>query len=185
MKLIVGLGNPGKEYEGTRHNIGFFIVEEIKNQILNSKHETLNNDQNSKFKYENKFQAEVCKIGEVLFAKPQTFMNRSGQAVQAIAHYYVIQAEDIYVIHDDLDIELGSYKIVQAKGPKIHNGLNSIEQALGTKGFWRVRVGVDSRTPEERAVWRGRDYVLAKFTQEENATLNQVVSEICDQLQTI
>lgn len=171
MKLIVGLGNPGPEYVGSRHNVGFAMVDGIAKQfsIFN-------------FQFSKKFNADVVKHDDLILAKPQTFMNRSGQAVQALVHFYNIKPQDIFVIHDDLDIELGSFKIVQAKGPKIHNGLNSIEQSLGTKDFWRVRVGVDSRTPEERAVWRGRDYVLSRFPQTQQAKLAQVVATICQEL---
>lgn len=172
MKLIVGLGNPGQEYIGTRHNVGFFVLEAVSHKLQAT----------SKFKNQSKFQAEVCKLGDVLLAKPQTFMNKSGQAVQKLAAYYSLLTTDIYVIHDDLDIVLGEYKIVLAKGPKVHNGLNSIEQSLGTKDFWRVRVGVDSRTPEERSHWAGRDYVLSRFSSGEQIVLDRVAEGICQKL---
>lgn len=171
MKLVVGLGNPGSEYVGSRHNVGFAVVDGIakKFSILN-------------FQFSKKFNADIVKFDDIILTKPQTFMNRSGHAVQAIVRYYGIKFDEIYLVHDDLDIILGEYKLVLGKGPKIHNGINSVEQALGTKDFWRVRVGVDSRTPEERAVWRGRDYVLARFTSTEQAQLAKVIDTICHDL---
>lgn len=176
MKLVVGLGNPGATYQRTRHNVGFDVVEEICKATSHKLQAT------SHFKNQPKFQAEVCKVGDVIFAKPQTFMNKSGLAVQKIASYYDIDTQDIYVIHDDLDIALGSFKIVRAKGPKIHNGVNSIEQILRTKNFWRVRVGVDSRTAKQREEWIGRRYVLAGFNVQDQLVFDQVTSQIVRQM---
>src|SRR6185369_4075580 len=117
MRLFVGLGNPGKKYEKTRHNVGWLVLDSL--QIPNTK-----------FEVQKQFNAEVLKIGETILAKPQTFMNDSGVAVSAIVNFYKIEPDNIYVIHDDLDIKLGEYKIQKGKGPKQHNGILSIEEKL-------------------------------------------------------
>jgi PTH1 family peptidyl-tRNA hydrolase len=170
MKIIVGLGNPGKEYENTRHNIGFRVVDELlrKFQMPNVKFQT-----NAKFK------AQIFQANNLLFVKPNTFMNKSGEAVRKIADFYKIKAEDTWVIHDDLDITIGDYKVNFGKGPKVHNGVESVEKNLGTKEFWRVRVGTDNRT--DRAM-PGEAYVLQAFTEIEmpiiNATIEKIVADL-------
>ncbi len=124
MKLIVGLGNPGEKYKNNRHNIGFWVVDELALRQAQGKN--------------------------MVLLKPQTFMNRSGVEVKKLVKKYPLDKNELYVIHDDLDIELGKYKISFAKGPKVHNGLQSIYQQLGTKNFWHVRVGIDNRAPHSR-----------------------------------
>lgn len=160
MKIVVGLGNPGDKYRNNRHNVGFMIIDRIK-----------------------EFDGEVLKIGEVVLVKPQTFMNRSGEAIGKIVNFYKVAVDDLIVIHDDLDIKLGEYKIQKGVGPKVHNGLTSIEEHLGKKDFWRVRVGIDNR-PMANGEWRmaGEDYVLADFTSEEKAVLDRMIKIIVDQL---
>ncbi len=114
--------------------------------------------------WESKFGTEIAKMGENLLVKPQLFMNQSGQVVAQIARFYKVDLANLWIIHDDLDIHLGEYKIQLGVGPKVHNGLSSIELALGNKNFWRVRLGIDNREPPRRA---GEDYVLADFLPEE------------------
>src|SRR3989338_3962417 len=150
MKVIVGLGNPGQEYENTRHSVCFVVLDKL----------------GTGFRYEKKFNSEVAKTDSILLIKPQTFMNNSGEAVQKIVNFYKIDLQDLYVIHDDLDIRLGEYKIQFGKGPKVHNGVSSIEQALGTKDFWRVRIGIDNKD------------VLGKFLPEEKGIIEGVIDEI-------
>src|SRR3989344_6634814 len=121
MKLIIGLGNPGEKYANTRHNVGWLVLDNLKRAISESKflisHAKRdpalqgNQIQNTDFKIEKKFNAEILRIGDVLLAKPQTFMNESGMAVASLYTFYKIQNTDLYVIHDDLDIALGEYKI--------------------------------------------------------------------------
>ena len=163
MKIIVGLGNPGREYENTRHNVGFEVVDALLNQISHQTGGQVNiknpsyaeasagrqNDR-PKFKNDEKFNALVCRIGDLMLVKPQTYMNESGKSVAAILRFYKVDPKDLWVVHDDLDIVFGNYKIHWGKGPKIHNGVNDIEERLGTEEFWRVRVGVDSRGREIR-----------------------------------
>ena len=164
MRLVVGLGNPGKRYEVTRHNVGYMVVDKMAS---------------GEFKREEKMKAKVCREHEVIWAKPETYMNKSGESVQRIASFYKIAGEDIYVIHDDLDIRLGEYKIQKGRGPKDHNGLNNITKLLGSDEYWRVRVGVDSR--EDRRII-GEEYVLGSFIKDEIVIIEEVVSKIAIEL---
>lgn len=152
MKLIVGLGNPGKEYAHHRHNVGFMFVDYM-SENAQSKH---------------------------IFLKPQTFMNKSGGAVQKVMQFYKIPLENLYVVHDDLDIPLGKFKIQKGTGPKLHNGLTSIEEKLGTKNFWRIRIGVENRPTENRP--SGEVYVLNNFTPEEHHRITQIFPKMVKQL---
>jgi peptidyl-tRNA hydrolase, PTH1 family len=182
MKLIVGLGNPGKKYERTRHNVGFMVIDALKNsktlKLQNSKQ-----TQNQKFKFEKRFNAEILKVGEIILAKPQTFMNDSGDAVSAIVNFYKIDSTDLYIIHDDLDIKLGEYKIQKGKGPKQHNGILSVEEKLGRSDFWRIRVGIENREAENRI--SGEVYTLQDFTIDESNILSKVLEDISTKIQKI
>lgn len=173
MKLIVGLGNPGEKYKLNRHNVGFMFVEYLCKWV-----------DDREWKMEKKFEAEMCEIEikseKALLVKPQTFMNDSGKAVQKISKNNNLMPNDLIVIHDDLDIKLGEYKIQIGKGPKLHNGIESIENHMHTKEFTRVRIGVDNRSVENRIP--GEAYVLQNFTPEEIIILNGVFSEIVIQI---
>lgn len=153
MKLVVGLGNPGKEYLKTWHNIGFLALDNIANSF-----------DFEKFKIERKFQAEITtgKIGEekIILAKPQTYMNNSGTAVGALVKYYKIKPEDIIVIHDDIDLPLSRIKIAKDSSAGGHNGIKSIIQHLKTQDFIRIRIGV--ATPKKEKIGSA-DYVLTKI----------------------
>lgn len=155
MKLIVGLGNPGDKYKGNRHNVGQMVLEGI---------------QGSEFRDQR---------SEIRLVRPETFMNESGVAVRKAMNFYKLGVEDLIVIHDDLDIRLGEYKIDMARGPKQHNGVTSVEEELGTKDFLRVRVGVDNRVGERTP---GERYVLEDFTDEERVILDGVIEKIVDEL---
>lgn len=170
MKVIVGLGNPGDKYKNNRHNVGFMVIERLAG---------------GEEKWEPKFSSLIQKSKNYLLVKPQTFMNRSGEAVNEIVNFYKVISDDLIVVHDDLDIRLGEYKIQKGVGPKVHNGLTSVEECLGKADFWRVRVGIDNR-PMANGEWRmvGEDYVLADFTLKENAVLDKVIKRIVDQLVT-
>lgn len=164
IKLLVGLGNIGSEYEHTRHNIGFRIVD-----ALASDGEWQNLD---------RCRALTKKIGyegqEVLLAKPTTMMNLSGQAVSRLAQYYKIVPENIWIVQDELDLPLGRLKIATEAGHNGHNGIRSIQEQLGHNRFWRFRVGINTR--EQREI-PGPAYVLQNFTQAEQ----QLVTESIDQ----
>ncbi len=154
MKLIIGLGNPGEKYSNNRHNAGHVIAEKLLKSRLPK---------------------------DFVVRKADVYMNKSGEFVKKLVEQYKLNPSDVWVIHDDLDIPLGSYKIQKGKGPKLHNGVNSIEEILGTDEFWRVRVGVDSRDANDRT--SGEEYVLQDFRPEEKDVLDKVVLEICRKLE--
>lgn len=170
MKLIVGLGNPGTEYANTRHNAGFMAVDFLSSTL----------GQFTQWHFEKKFKSELC-VGQrgdetVMFLKPQTFMNSSGEAVQAVISFYKIKVDDVLVIHDDLDLKLGVVKLQSGVGPKVHNGLLNIEEKLGTKKFWRLRMGVDTRPEGGRAGDQaGEKYSLTDFPPEEKKILTNTL----------
>ena len=122
--------------------------------------------------------------------KTDTFMNNSGSFVLQLTNHYSLSSNDLFIIHDDLDLHLGTWKIQTGKGPKDHGGINDIEQKLGTKVFTRIRVGVDNRKPEpfDYAQDRrplGEEYVLQDFIKEEREVLDKVIDEICKKLATL
>lgn len=174
MKLIVGLGNPGREYELTRHNVGFMLLDKLFEQMKNENSKVQN------FRIENKFKAEIAILDDWVLLKPMTFMNKSGLAVQKVMQFYKIALHDVFVIHDDLDIALGNYKISD-RGPKVHNGINSIRGAVG-EDFWYVRIGVDGRSQTEISPLTGKDYVLQAFSKEEKKLLDEMMPQVIDSL---
>lgn len=163
MKIVVGLGNYGKEYEGTRHNAGFLLVDKL--------------NEGQAWNEDSKFEAWVNKTSEWVLVKPKTYMNESGRATRKIMDFYKIPHSDLILIHDDLDLKLGEYKIQEGVGPKIHNGVSSVERNVGDKRFWRVRLGVDNRK-ETGYVGSGADYVLERFRSEERQILEQVIEKV-------
>ena len=134
VSLIVGLGNPGSEYEKTRHNAGFWFLDELARQ------------HNLSFKLEKKFHAEVARYkhnGEdVWLLKPNTFMNLSGQAVQALAHFYKIKLDEILVVHDELDLSVDTARLKKGGGHGGHNGLRDIASKMGGNNYLRLRIGI-------------------------------------------
>lgn len=174
IKLLVGLGNPGKNFHNTRHNVGFMFLEAF----------TKANSQLGNFSLVKSFRAEIIKTknanNTLVIAKPNTFMNLSGESVQLVSQYHKIRPEEILVAYDDLDISLGSFKIQIAKSPKMHNGINSIEEALNTDNFWRLRIGVDNRSAELRKQVSGAKYVLSRFSSEEMVTLHDTFAKIME-----
>jgi peptidyl-tRNA hydrolase, PTH1 family len=135
IRLIVGLGNPGAEYEQTRHNAGFWLVDNLANSLPNAR-----------LQRESGFNALVAKtiIGgnQLWLLEPQTYMNRSGQSVGAIARFYKILPEEVLVVHDELDLPPGSAKLKKGGSSGGHNGLKDITSALGTQDYWRLRIGI-------------------------------------------
>jgi PTH1 family peptidyl-tRNA hydrolase len=164
--LIVGLGNPGEKYEGTRHNVGKIFVQWLA---------TFDNDKDSHFKKDSSGSFYYHKnAGGHVLCYLTNYMNLSGIGVgRAVRMFDVDINKDLYVVHDDLDIMLGSYKLDFAKGPKLHNGLASILTHLHTEEYMRVRIGVDGRDPDRRIA--GETYVLQDFTQQENDILKKSV----------
>lgn len=186
MKLIVGLGNPGEKYARTRHNVGFMVIDELATRIqkgagvptLSTKFK--NQNYNLKFKNDKRLQSETLELGNVVLAKPTSFMNASGIAVKKLIENWKLKIENLYVIHDDLDLPIGSWKMQLAKGPKVHGGINSIEQEIGSVNFTRMRVGVDQRNSETRTA--GEEYVLQEFPQEELEIVSRVVQEVTQEI---
>lgn len=131
VRLIAGLGNPGTEYEQTRHNAGFWLVDQLARGQL---------------RRETRFSGLACKYrlgGEdIWLLEPQTYMNRSGQSVAALARFYKIAPEEILVIHDELDLEPGVARLKKGGSPGGHNGLKDIDSALGSRDYWRLRLGI-------------------------------------------
>ena len=163
MKLIVGLGNPGKEYENTRHNVGFNIVDLYleKNKLKLDKE-----------KFKGKYTKTTINGEDVIFLEPQTFMNNSGESVKAIMDFYKIDIKDILIIQDDLDMDIGRIKLRNKSSSGGHNGIKNIELNLGTNDFKRLKVGISNNKNMETI-----DYVLGKFTKEEKDILKETYIE--------
>lgn len=176
MKLIVGLGNPGKEYENTRHNVGYVVLDILGKLTANIEYDKnpailVWKEERAVYSLTYSVRPELC-----LLLKPKLFMNNSGKALKSTVNKYKIRAQDILVIHDDLDLPLGSYKLQFGKGPRSHNGIKSIEEALSTKDFYRLRVGVDERLVSRQRV-SGETYVLSNFPLPEKRVFLKAVEE--------
>ncbi len=151
-KLVIGIGNPGEKYKNNRHNVGVMLVDFLSSKLTSN----------------------------FILKKSDSFMNDSGVFIRNILKSSNSKPENLYVVHDDLDIPLGQYKIQFAKGPKVHNGISSVEKELGSNEFWRIRIGVDARSLEDRTP--GERYVLEDFNASEMEILNKVFNEICSSL---
>lgn len=184
MKCVVGLGNPGEKYKHNRHNAGFMVVDRLLSQIINNQIPNNKQTQNTKFQINNKFLAGIIQIDEIMLVKPTTFMNESGKSVAAITRFYKVKNEDLYIIHDDLDISLGNFKIQHGKGPQIHNGLKSIEEQLGTDKFWNVRIGVENREVRGNKGIPGVEYSLQNFSPNEAEIIGKVIDQAANDLLT-
>ncbi len=191
MKLILGLGNPGPQYQNTRHNFGFLALDQFRSEVGFSDWQ-----ENAKFK-------AVLSEGEIngeklILAKPQTFMNLSGQAVSALANFYKIETTDIWVIHDDIDLPLGSLRIASGSGAAGHNGIRSIIECLGTKDFARFRLGISpakksflsslfGRMPSEKFVMQNfsgsEKEIVSGMTKKTASALMAALSEGIDKAQ--
>ncbi len=168
MKLIVGLGNPGKQYKKTRHNVGFIILDSLQKELSGSD-----------WTLSKKFNAEISDIGQgedkTILAKPMTFMNNSGQAVGLIMNYYKIKPDNLVVVHDDKDIKLGEIKMQSNKNHAGHNGIKSIIEHIGTKNFMRLRIGVASEN--KRKMSDTSRFVLGKFGLFEKKKLEEITKK--------
>ncbi len=186
MILIVGLGNPGEKYTHNRHNVGFMFADYFLNYITTSYQLPTTG-----YKHDKYSKSEITKIDlqatdyklQALIAKPQTYMNRSGETVRQLMASNKIPIDNIFVAHDDLDIQLGNFKIQQGVGPKKHNGLSSIEELIHNQNFWRIRIGVDSRNGDRTL--SGEDYVLQNFIREEQTILQNTFSTIIQRFLTV
>lgn len=154
MKLIIGLGNPGKEYENTRHNIGFKVIDTYLGNI----------------KYKSKFDGLYYEYNDkekVIFLKPQTYMNNSGISVKKFVDFYKFKLEDIMVIQDDLDIDIGKFKFKFNSSSGGHNGIKSIINNLNSKEFFRMKIGIRTNNINDTI-----DFVLGKFSNKELESIN-------------
>lgn len=167
MIIIVGLGNPGEQFEKTRHNVGFMVVDFFakKNNFPD-------------FELEKKYDALTSKKGKVLLAKPQTFMNKSGLAVKQIQHL-TPKTQNLIVIHDDIDLPLGKIKIVKNRGSAGHKGVESIIRAVGNKNLARIRVGT---APLKGKAKSPESFVIKNFTEEDQKIITKTIKKIADAL---
>ena len=172
MWLVVGLGNPGSEYAGTRHNAGFMVVQRLGQR------------------WNLKFERRACSSRltetrrgrtKIILALPQTFMNQSGLAVQSLLSTYKIKPENLLVIYDDLDLPLGEIRIRPQGSPGSHRGMKSIVEVLGTTLFPRVRLGIGSRPESVEAA----DYVLSQFSVDEKPKIKEAVEKACQAIEMI
>ncbi|MFV8395949.1 aminoacyl-tRNA hydrolase [Corynebacterium hindlerae] len=166
--LIVGLGNPGARYETTRHNVGFMAIDEIAENHMGS------------FSVHKKSNAEILetRIGDtkVVLAKPRTFMNLSGGPIRALCDFFKIPPTHVIVIHDELDLDFGTVRLKQGGGENGHNGLRSTSQTLGTKDYYRIRIGI-GRPPGRQDP---ASYVLKPFSVQEAADLGAICADAAE-----
>jgi len=168
IKLIVGLGNPGKDYQEHRHNVGFWFVESLAS--INS----------SKFTNQTKFLGEASSLSlnskKVFLLKPQTFMNNSGGSVKSFLSYFGVSPEETLVVHDDLDLPVGTAKIKLGGGHGGHNGLRDVIKALRSNNFYRLRIGIDHPGSKDEVV----DYVLKAPSKSEFIAIEESISGALD-----
>jgi PTH1 family peptidyl-tRNA hydrolase len=168
--LFVGLGNPGSQYENTRHNIGFKVIDKLVDDFA------------ARDISKTSFQGKLFRSSNSLFLKPTTFMNLSGKSVQQVKDFFKVELENIIVIHDDIDLPFGAVRFKRGGGHGGHNGLRSLDAHI-TKEYIRVRVGVGK--PERKS--QVADYVLHDFSQDEAPLLERLivhVAEACDKLRS-
>ncbi len=163
MKIFVGLGNPGKKYENTRHNAGFILID------------AFCEENGGVFSFDRKFNAEIAKVivdeEEMLLVKPQTFMNNSGESVSKILNYFNASPEELLVIHDDVDLEFGQTKLQFDRGSAGHKGVQNVIDMLGTQEFWRFRVGVGKSSHPEIGTEK---WTLMDFSEEELSQVKNI-----------
>ncbi|NEX22101.1 aminoacyl-tRNA hydrolase [Thiorhodococcus mannitoliphagus] len=165
IRLVVGLGNPGAQYEQTRHNVGFWLVDAIAGHC----HES--------FRPEPKLHGDLCRVSiggaDLRLLKPSTYMNRSGLAVAAVARYFDIPPEQILLAHDELDLPVGAVRLKQGGGHAGHNGLRDTIAALGTRDFWRLRIGIAH--PGDKTLVTG--YVLGRPSEEDEGFIHNALDD--------
>ncbi len=169
MKLFFGLGNPGKQYQNTRHNLGHKIIRDY----VETLHATsLSNKP--------KLNSALIEIDKNIFAISTGYMNESGIALQKVAAFYKISPENIYIIHDDLDLPVGEWRLQFDRGPAGHNGVKSVIENLGTQAFWRIRVGIGK--PEFDSA---EQYVLKPFSKEEKVIITETIDKILTEIEKL
>ncbi len=183
--LFLGLGNPGQNYERTRHNAGWLALDALIKEWENPSVPT-------RWKTEKKLQSEVAKLNhdgkDCFFLKPNTFMNDSGLAAAAAARWFLhqdpreenLEYRNIVVLHDDLDLPVGKYKLQYQSGPKAHNGVNSVRSHLHSEKFWIARLGVDGRAGDRSLP--GQAYVLQNFPPQELQALHEALHTLAEEI---
>ncbi len=178
MILIVGLGNPGQKYQNNRHNIGFILLDAFAYKYQ------------SQFEYQKKFNADIAEINDqnlysenIILAKPQTFMNNSGEAVQKLAQFYKILPQNIWLIYDELDLEIGHLKIKKNGSGGTHNGLKSIVTHIG-KDFPRFKVGIESRGLTASQLQDTASFVLSDFFEKEKDIIAESLDKTIKAIET-
>ncbi len=169
MKLFFGLGNPGKEYENTRHNLGQMIV----NNYVGAQRA-------APLRLKSKLNSALIEIDKNIFAISTGFMNESGISLQKVASFYKISPENIYIIHDDLDLPVGEWRLQFDRGPAGHNGVKSVIENLGTQTFWRLRVGIGKPQFDT-----AEEYVLKPFSKEEKVIITETIDKILQEISNI
>lgn len=157
MKLIVGLGNPGKKYEKNRHNLGYMVANELGRGLA--------------WRISRDLMCDFAKDGDFMVIKPTTFMNLSGESAKAVCHYYKIATKEVLVVCDDIDLDFGKIRLAFDGSSAGHNGVESVIKSLATPDFNRIRIGI-GRPPKGR---KPEDYVLSDFTKVERAKLKKVI----------
>jgi PTH1 family peptidyl-tRNA hydrolase len=165
IQLIVGLGNPGPQYEWTRHNVGFWFVDALAAR------------NGGQFRIENKFHGLLCRLfvsgRDLRLLKPATFMNRSGRSLAAVVRYFDIPPDQVLVAHDELDLPVGTLRLKQGGGHAGHNGLRDIVNVLGTRDFWRLRIGIDHPGDRGQVV----NYVLNRASRDDEGRMRDSLDE--------
>ncbi len=179
MKLIVGLGNPEKQYAKTRHNLGFEVLDEYRRKK--------NLDE---WQLENKFKAEIIKVGpDLILVRPQTYMNNSGLSVRQLVDYFKVKPEDIIVVYDELDLPFGKIKIRMGGAAAGHHGVESIMSSIGTDRFIRIRLGIG--TPETQSAEHGgqhvdvNHFVLSSFNHNEKSHVKHMLKQVIHALDAL
>jgi PTH1 family peptidyl-tRNA hydrolase len=178
MKLVVGLGNPERSYVGTRHNVGFEVIDQLSSRLGWTGPGDF--DRVAKTKFDGLAFDGVVGNEKVVLLKPTTYMNLSGKAVQAAMAFYQLSPADIMVVLDDLALPVGRLRLRGSGSSGGHNGLRDIERALATNGYPRLRIGIDPAPPRVA----GRDYVLGKFTPEQRVLLEPALARACGAIVT-
>lgn len=164
MKIIVGLGNPGKQYAATRHNIGFHVIDELAKRL---------NIPLTQSKFNGMYGISHIGTEKVMLLKPLTYMNLSGECIVQMMDYFEVEPDEIVVIYDDLDLKVGKLRLRQKGSAGGHNGIKSLIQHLGTQEFNRIRIGIDRPTNGMKVP----DYVLSRFTEEEKEDVVDAVKK--------
>ena len=163
IRLVAGLGNPGREYAQTRHNAGFWFADGLAAKLR------------AAFSHESKFVGDVAKAGDVRIVKPATFMNLSGQSVSALARFFDVAPDAILVVHDELDLKAGEVKLKFGGGHAGHNGLRDIQAQIASPDFWRLRIGIGHPRDSELSQQQVVDYVLKPPGIDDRTTIDAAI----------